>query len=79
VFEQQVRATVPGMACWALGGPLGATCGQCIFFGYSKPTRRTIKHVQACAKFHELTGKHGAVIPANTPSCRYFQRKAEEK
>jgi len=30
---------------------------------------------ECCAKYHALTGKHGAVVPATAPACRYFERK----
>src|SRR5262249_53712353 len=85
VLEHQIRTTRPGMAHWANSGPFAASCGECIYLGYDK-VRRTMagdavktKHVRACAKFHELTSKHGAVLPANTQSCRYFERRKEEK
>jgi hypothetical protein len=84
VVEHQIATTRPGMAHFANTGPFGTTCGECVHLGYSK-TGRTFradgtvkaKHVQACAKFHELTGKHGAVLPTNTPSCRHFVRSKE--
>jgi hypothetical protein len=85
VLEQQIKTTVPGMAHWANSGPFGAVCGECVFWSYYKIRRTTAgdevktKHVRACAKYRELTGKHGAVLPANTPSCRYFTRREEEK
>jgi hypothetical protein len=73
------------MAHFANSGPFGTVCGECAFLGYFK-TRRTAsgdavktKSVRACAKYHELSGKHGAVLPANTPSCRYFERRETEK
>jgi hypothetical protein len=85
VLEHQISTTRPGMAHFANSGPFGTTCGECAYLGYFK-TRRTMggdtvktKHVRACAKYHALTGKHGAVVPANTPSCRYFERKAKEE
>jgi hypothetical protein len=81
MLEHQIRTTQPGMAHFANTGPFGTTCGECVFLGYFK-TRRTTggdavktKHVRACAKYHALTGKHGAVLPPNTPSCRHFARK----
>jgi hypothetical protein len=83
IIEHQIRATRPGQAHFADTGPFGTTCGECAFLGYFK-IRRTAagdaiktKRVQACAKFHELTGKHGAVLPVDTPSCRHFERKAQ--
>jgi len=85
VLEHQIETTVPGMAYWARSGPPGTYCYQCAFWGYHK-VRRTAagdavksKHVQACKKFHELTNKHGPVVPASTPSCKYFERRNEEE
>jgi hypothetical protein len=85
VLDHQIRTTHKGQAYWANTGPFGTTCGECVFWGYFRTRRTTAgeavkaRHVQACAKFHELTGKHGAVVPANAPSCRYFERKAKEE
>jgi hypothetical protein len=85
VLEHQIRTTRPGMAHFANTGPFGATCGECVFLGYAKVRRTTrgdvvkTKHVQACAKFHELTGKHGAFLPVTTAACRYFERKLKEE
>jgi hypothetical protein len=85
VIEHQIRTSRPGMAHFANTGPFGTTCGECMYFGYHKARRTAAgdpiksKHVRACAKYYELTGKHGAVLPANTPSCRHFQRRQEEK
>jgi hypothetical protein len=85
VLEHQIRTTRPGMAHWANSGPFGTVCGECAHLGYFK-TRRTMagdmikaQHVRACAKYRALTGKHGAVLPANTPSCRYFERREEQE
>jgi hypothetical protein len=85
VLEHQIATTVPGMAHWANSGPFGTYCHQCAHWGYHK-VRRTAagdavksKHVSACAKFHELTNKHGPTVPAGTPSCKYFQRREGEE
>jgi len=85
VLDHQIRTTHKGQAFWANTGPFGSVCGECAYLGYAKVRRTTAgdavktRRVQACAKFHELTGKRGAVLPANTPSCRYFERRKEEK
>jgi hypothetical protein len=86
ILEHQIRTTRPGQAHFANTGPFGTTCGECAFLGYFKTTRGfradgtvKTKHVRACAKFRELTGKHGAVLQVDTPSCRYFVRREEEK
>jgi hypothetical protein len=81
IVEHQIRATRPGMAHFANTGPFGTVCGECAYWGYFKTRRTTAgdavktKHVSACAKYRELTNKHGPVVPANTPSCRHFVRR----
>jgi|SRR6516225_4840730 hypothetical protein len=84
-LNQQIRATHQGQAHFANGGPSGAICGECVFWGYyqqhhnkaGNSTKTTFR--KACAKYHALTGRHGAVVPANASACRYFKRKEEEK
>jgi hypothetical protein len=81
MLEYQLRATHAGMAHFANTGPLGATCGECVFWGYYRQIQNrasdNIKavHRKGCKKFHQLTGEHGAVVPANAAACRYFERK----
>ena len=71
----QIRQSRPGMAHFA------ATCGQCAYLGYWRQRRSangdTVKteRTGGCEKFHQLTGKHGAVVPPGTEACRYFQRR----
>ena len=80
-LAQQIRATYEGQAYFANTGPFGATCHECIFWGYyqqrrdraGNSTKTTFRN--GCAKYHALTGKHGAVVPATAPACRYFERK----
>jgi len=81
----------PGMAYFTATGPEGATCGDCKFLGYrrkSSAARWDAKlqqdvnktySVNKCAKFHALTGKHGADISARYPSCKYFEEKDTSK
>jgi hypothetical protein len=84
-LEHQIRTTHEGQAHWANTGPFGATCGECAFLGYFREwldkfgntTKAT--HTGGCAKFFELTKKHGPVVPANAAACRYFQRKEKEE
>ena len=62
-------------------GPFGATCGECAYLGYWRQRRSgngeivKTERTGGCAKFHELTGKHGAVVPPGTEACRYFERR----
>jgi hypothetical protein len=82
--EHQIQSTHQGQAYFGNTGPFGATCGECIFLGYYQnhfnKAGDLIKstHRGGCKKFHELTGKHGEIVPANAPACRYFERKQEE-
>jgi hypothetical protein len=75
----QMRATRPGQAHWAGTGPAGKTCGQCSHLGYWEQVRNSTgdtvysRHRTGCAKFFQLTGKHGAVIPPAAGACRHFQ------
>lgn len=84
-FAAQVRKTKPGMACWAAGGPFGATCGDCEYLGYWRQIRNcagdtvATKHVGGCEKFYELTGQHGPKVPPHTEACRYFKLRDERK
>jgi hypothetical protein len=78
----QMRATRPGMAHLAGTGPDGATCGKCQHLGYWRKIQNATgdnidtRHYGGCAKYFQLAGgKHGAVVPADTPACRHFQRR----
>jgi hypothetical protein len=81
ILDQQIRATHQGQAHFAHGGPFGATCGECIFLGYFRHHRdkfgNTVKSTRTggCAKFFELTKKHGPVVPPHASACRHFQRR----
>jgi hypothetical protein len=85
VLDQQIRSTHKGQAHFANSGPFGATCGDCVFLGYHQQhfnkAGDLIKATYrgGCKKFHELTGKHGEIVPANASACRYFERKRESK
>ena len=65
----------PGMAHFAGTGPRGKTCGYCIYWGYSRETGRfkSMKAVEACRKYFDITGKHGPPIKAALLSCKYFE------
>jgi len=81
-LEQQIRRTYDGMAHWAGSGPEGATCGDCVFWGYTKETNNfgysiSPRRVHKCRRFLELTKKHGASIPASAGACRHFQPKGD--
>src|SRR4051794_36655871 len=84
-FSFQLRATRPGQASWANGGPFATTCGECGSYGYYKQIRdgtgstvATEFRQKGCKKFYELTGRHGPAVPPNTSSCRYFERKEKQ-
>jgi hypothetical protein len=80
-LEYQIRGTHKGQAHWANTGPLGATCGECAFLGYWQKRMNAAGDTIAttyrggCEKFYQLTGKHGALVPASAAACRHFQRK----
>ena len=82
-FVAMVRATRAGQAHWAGTGPAGKTCGQCSYLGYWEQVRNSAgdnvysRHRAGCAKFFQLTGKHGAVIPPSACACRHFQPQNE--
>src|SRR5262249_7472747 len=38
-LEEKIRRTYPGQAHFAGTGPFAATCGNCVFLGYSKQRR----------------------------------------
>ena len=83
-LDQQIQSTHEGQAYFAGGGPFAATCGECVFLGYFQqhfnkpgdPIKSTYRG--GCRKFHEFTGKHGELVPANASACKYFERKPEE-
>jgi len=83
-LDQQIRSTHKGQAYFGNTGPFGATCGECVFLGYYQQhfnksgDRIKATYRGGCHRFYQLTGKHGAVVPANAPACRYFERKEEE-
>lgn len=78
----------PGMASFLGTGPSGKTCGDCGHRGYYRQTQtskrdypddnglRTIK-VGTCAKYHELTSKHGPVVRKAWQACKYFVKLKE--
>jgi hypothetical protein len=84
-LEHQIRTTHAGQAHWANTGPFGATCGECVFLGYYRQHHNAngdivkATHRDGCKKFHELTGKHGSIVPTHAAACRYFQRKEEQQ
>jgi hypothetical protein len=82
-FVAMVRATKSGQAHWAGTGPAGKTCGQCDHLGYWEQVRNSAgdnvysRRRTGCAKFFQLTGNHGAVIPPGAGACRHFQPRNE--
>jgi hypothetical protein len=73
------------MAFFAGTGPEGKTCGDCKLRGYYRQSLRTSYNkktgkpehksyrVQKCAAFKLMTGRHGATVKAEYPSCKYFE------
>jgi hypothetical protein len=82
VTARTIALTVPGMAHFAATGPLGATCQECVFWGYWRQRRNTsgdivgtLRRPGCCKKYHELTRQHGPQVPARTEACRHFQQR----
>jgi hypothetical protein len=80
---RQIKKSVAGMAHFAATGPFGTQCKDCRFFGYSRIYRsgtgdaeKTVFQRSRCGKFFELTRRHGAQVPADTESCKYFERRS---
>lgn len=79
---RQIKQTRPGRAHFAATGPFGASCKDCVFFGYSRVFRnkagdvvKTMFQRNRCGKFLALTGRHGNPIPPGTEGCKYFERR----
>jgi len=74
-LDTHQKQSEPGMAHFAGTGPRGKTCGNCVFWGYKRETGRfkSMKPVEACQKYFNLTGKHGPTIKAALLSCKYFE------
>ena len=83
VLTAQIAKTRPGMAHWAGSGPFGRTCGDCSYLTYWQQIRNAAgnnvgtKQRHGCAKFRELTGRHGPVVPKHAEACRYFAPRDE--
>ena len=84
LLERQIHSTHAGQAYFGNTGPFGATCGECVFLGYSRQHRNengdTVKatHHGGCKKFYKLTGEHGPGVPKHASACKYFERCKEE-
>jgi hypothetical protein len=66
-LEAAYRATPPGMAHWAGSGPVGRTCGQCLYLvGHKRKHHR-------CYKYFQLMGRWSGEIARVTASCRHFE------
>jgi len=83
-LQRQIGKTHCGQAHLAGTGPFGKTCAECAHYGcfrkvidhHSGAIIRTVA-VKACAKFQQLTGKIGPVIPGYAEACRYFERRCD--
>ena len=64
-LKRLIDATPPGMPRLSGTGPPGTVCGQCSFYGYDL-------HPNSCHRYLEEFSQHGAALPVETPSCRYF-------
>jgi hypothetical protein len=79
----QIAKTKPGMAHWAASGPSGRTCADCSYLTYWQQIRNVAGNIvgtkqrHGCAKFRELTGRHGPAVPKHAEACRYFAPRDE--
>lgn len=65
---------VPGMAYFRNTGPFATFCGGCRHRGYFRVGKTgKSRKVMACAKYRELSGRHGPVVDRYNGSCKYFQ------
>lgn len=80
VLERQESQTAPGMAHWAGGGPEGAVCGKCRFYGYEyqKANGEHIFKRSACGKFYTMTRRHGGSLDKRQISCKYFEKSPQK-
>ena len=74
-LEAQLRETPVGMAHWAGTGPVGKTCGDCVFWRDIGEGTKLKKN--RCRKFTQLT--NGTIgprpLPHKTRSCKYWEAK----
>jgi hypothetical protein len=77
VSKQQAE-TAPGMAHFAGTGPVGKTCGQCVFKGYSHDHGKNGGRSNGCRKAYELLGKKAKTpdISPKLKACKYFDQSA---
>lgn len=65
----------PGMAFFSGTGPKGTTCRTCKFCGYMRKAAfsENLRKVNACEKFHSMTGRHGPDVEEQYESCKYYE------
>jgi hypothetical protein len=76
-----------GMAHFCGGGPADKTCGDCRFRGYRRTPRekrfngdawvRQTYWYGGCAKFREMSPRHGGVVARIWSACKYFEQKTK--
>lgn len=78
-LERAEASTAPGMAHWAGGGPDGATCGKCAFWGYSyrKHNGDPGRRASSCEKYFKMMSKHGDSLDKRQAACKYFEAASE--
>ncbi len=84
-LNEMAKQTPAGCASHAGGGPVGMQCRDCIHWGANrkrKPTdRRDEPHATGrarCQKYWQIMGKRGPTVPADTESCKHFDRKPQK-
>jgi hypothetical protein len=73
-INKEHAQTEPGMAHFAGTGPVGATCGKCVFWGYKTASR--VRYHNGCKKYSELMKKDGPAINPSLPACKYYKETA---
>lgn len=87
--SREQAMTAPGMAYFAGSGPPGKTCGDCKFRGYRKegtsrfsPSKNQyytpMVKMYGCAKYKNMTGRHGDRIDEKLHACKYFVQCPKE-
>jgi hypothetical protein len=70
-------STHRGQADAAGRGPFGRVCGHCQYWG-SGPTEASREQAR-CARFQNLTGRQGPLVPGAAVACKYFAAAEEAR
>ena len=62
------RSIKSGMAHFGGGGPPGATCGKCSFYGWKEMEKK-------CTKYRDMLHEWGANLSKRQLACKYFEQQ----